>query len=84
MNKDRPPTGWPDSVLGISQEGLALFGINEKTGKLYWDGKEVVTRNTFRLDTFERWLASITLICVVVSASINVINFIGDIRGWWD
>jgi hypothetical protein len=47
------------NVRGISLVGVSLLVVHEKTGKLYWDGKEIVTRSIFKLDTFERWLATI-------------------------
>jgi hypothetical protein len=43
ISNDRPDD-WPDGVRAISQQGLALFGIKEATGELYWDGKRVMTR----------------------------------------
>jgi hypothetical protein len=51
------PDDWPEGVRGISQQGLSLLGINEATGQLYWDGKQVKTRGVFRLGTPERWIA---------------------------
>jgi hypothetical protein len=58
LSTDRPPE-WPEGVYGISMKGIGLLGIHEKSGKLYWDGKEVVTRSSVRLGTFERWIAGI-------------------------
>ncbi|WP_210482728.1 hypothetical protein [Microvirga antarctica] len=55
-----PPLHWPANVRGISQQGLSLLGINEKTGELYWDGIRVVLRRPFELGTFERWVAGFT------------------------
>ena len=51
------PSEWPDGVFAISMEGATLLGVHEKSGKLYWDGKEVVTRSLIRFGTFERWAA---------------------------
>ena len=51
------PDGWPKDVRAISIEGLNLFGIDEKTGRLYWDGKEVMVRSGFYLLPLERWIA---------------------------
>jgi hypothetical protein len=70
-------------LTGIPISSLALFGVHEKTGKLYWDGKEIVTRSIFKLDTFERQLAVITLACVIGSFFINLANFVGEITEWW-
>ena len=50
------PDDWPAGVQAISQEGLGLFGIKETTGQLYWDGKQVKTRNLLALGTPERWI----------------------------
>ncbi len=52
-----PHSEWDADIKAISLEGLNLFGIHEKRGTLYWDGKEVVTRG-FRLAPVERGLAS--------------------------
>jgi hypothetical protein len=32
-------------------------GIHETTGKLYWDGREIVTKEPIRLGALERCLA---------------------------
>jgi len=53
------PDNWPEGVRAISQEGLGLFGIKETTGQLYWDGKQVKTRNLLSLGTPERWITGI-------------------------
>jgi hypothetical protein len=55
---DPPPADWPAGVRAISLQGLALFGINEATGQLYWDGRQVRTRGMIRLGTPERWIAA--------------------------
>jgi len=83
FTKDTTPMNWPEDVRGISIEGVALLGVHEKTGKLYWDGKEIVTRTLFKLDTLERWLAIITIVCVVGNFAINVANFLNEIFEWW-
>ncbi|MGO4513726.1 hypothetical protein CT676_43190 [Bradyrhizobium sp. MOS001] len=56
LSNERPPE-WPEDVYAISIKGSALLGIHERSGKLYWDGKEIVTRNAIRLGTLERWIA---------------------------
>jgi hypothetical protein len=83
FTKDATPLNWPEDVRGISNQGLSLLGVHEKTGKLYWDGKEIVTRSVFKLDTLERWLAFITLGCVVLNFLINAANFLNEIYEWW-
>jgi hypothetical protein len=79
MSKERPPE-WPEGVFGISLEGASLLGIHEKTGKLYWDGKEVVTHTTLRLATKETVFAIIGLAIAAGGLLVNV----GRAAGWWN
>lgn len=58
FSKDRP-NDWPEGVFGVSIKGVALLGVHDKSGRLYWDGKEVVTRSKIRLGTLELWLIGI-------------------------
>jgi hypothetical protein len=74
---DERPESWPEGVRAISLEGLQLFGIHERTGKLYWDGEEIVTK--VRLMTFERALA---LIAAVSAFGIFVLQ-LGKAASWW-
>jgi len=55
FTKEPTPQDWPEDIRGISIEGVSLLGVHEKTGKLYWDGKEIRTRNMILLGTYERW-----------------------------
>jgi hypothetical protein len=73
------PTEWPEGVFAISMKGAALLGIHEKSGKLYWDGKEIVMRSAIRLGTFERWVASIAALGTFGSFAVNI----GRAAGWW-
>ena len=73
------PPDWPEGVYAVSLEGLSLFGIHHKTGQLYFDGHEVVTRTKIRLGSFELWLAAIATASTVVGAIIEV----GRSAGWW-
>ena len=79
FHKERPPE-WPEGVLGISTEGLALFGVHEKNGRLYWDGKEIVTRNFITLGTFERWAAGIAATGAFGSFIVNLGH---NAFRWW-
>jgi hypothetical protein len=76
---DKTPDEWPPEVRSISINGVSLFGIHEKSGKLYWDGAEVVTRTKLRLATFERWIASFAAIGTFGTFLVNV----GRAFGWW-
>lgn len=73
------PPDWPPNVRAISLEGLSLLGIHEETGRLYWDGHEVITRTKIRLGTVELWIAITATAATVVS----VIVEIGRSAGWW-
>ena len=45
FSKERP-NEWPEGVFAISLAGVNLLGVHQQSGKLYWDGKEIVTRRT--------------------------------------
>ncbi|CAH2401340.1 hypothetical protein [Mesorhizobium ventifaucium] len=76
--KDAPPAEWPDRIRGISQEGLALLGINPKTNTLHWDGQELAIEK--RLANFERGMALVVTIATVVVACVEV----GRAVGWFE
>jgi hypothetical protein len=78
FTNDRPAE-WLEGVYGISLTGLNLLGIHEKSGKLYWDGKEIVTRSLVRLGTFERWIAVIATGCAFGTFIVNA----GRALGYW-
>ena len=50
---------WQSGVRPISQEGLALLGIEPATNKFFWDGKEVVVRSRVRLSWWQGFLAAL-------------------------
>jgi hypothetical protein len=57
----------------LSLKGSALFGINEETGNLYWDGKLIQTSN--RLGNFERGLGIVLTTAIVVMAILDAAGF---------
>lgn len=61
LSKDRPDD-WPDGIRAISDEGLRPLGIDEASGRLFWDGKEIVVRNKVRLGKLELWLIGIAAV----------------------
>jgi hypothetical protein len=67
---DERPDDWPAGVKAISQEGLALFGIHDKTGRLYWDGDEILT--SLRLGKREFILAVIVAVSAAVTAAATI------------
>ena len=58
FDKNSRPAEWPDGVFAVSLDGLSLLGAHEKTNRLYWDGREIVTRSIIRLGKIETWLAT--------------------------
>jgi hypothetical protein len=56
------PDEWPPNVRAISMKGAALLGVDTVSNKLYWDGKEIVLRESVRLDWPERILAILVAI----------------------
>lgn len=63
-----PPPEWPSHLKPISTPGLALFGINPATGRLYWDGQELQIRQTISLRWIELTLAFVVALAAVASA----------------
>lgn len=47
----------PPDVDSVSLDDLDRLGMNRRTGALYWDGAQVVTRSVVRLGKPELWLA---------------------------
>jgi len=78
FNKQRPPD-WPDGVYGISLEGVTLLGVHEQTNKLYWDGKEIVTRHILGFAPFGTFLAVISAIGIFGNFALNF----GHTFNWW-
>ena len=78
FSKERPDD-WPEGVFGVSIKGVALLGVHEKTGRLYWDGKEVVTRSKIRLGTLELWLVAFA----AVGTFGTFVTDAGRAVGWW-
>lgn len=72
ISNAQPPEDWPKGVSPISQDGLALFGIHESTGDIYWDGKRVETKLT--LGGKEAWLAWAVGISTVIMAFVEVLK----------
>ena len=73
------PADWPPMVRGISFKGLALLGVHEKTGELYWDGRRLVIQKPITLGRVERVLASLAAFSAL---GIFVIE-LGRSACWW-
>ena len=73
FSREPVPSHWPRNVRQLSLKGSALFGINEETGNLYWDGKLIQTTN--RLGNFERGLGIALTSAIVVMAILDAAGF---------
>jgi hypothetical protein len=80
FTKEPTPQDWPEDIRGISIDGVSLLGVHEKTGKLYWDGKEIRARNMILLGTYERWVAGIAASGAFGSF---VVNLGHNAFRWW-
>ncbi|MEP0942743.1 MAG: hypothetical protein ABJH20_13650 [Rhizobiaceae bacterium] len=76
---DHRPDGWPEGVNGISLNGLSLLGIHERTGKLYWDGKEIVTKRIVRL---RGWEVVLAIVATVSAAGMFALDLARTLN-WW-
>jgi hypothetical protein len=74
----RPPD-WPEGVRAISMRGMGLLGVHDKSGELYWDGKQVAIRPPVRLGTFERWAAALATMGTVGTFIVEL----GRSAKWW-
>ena len=71
-----PPSNWESDVKPISLEGLSLLGINRRTGRLYWDGKEILIKRIISLGFLER--------CAIVFAALATVGLfvIEFLKAW--
>ena len=72
------PDGWPKGVYGISMEGLSLLGIDDSSNKLYWDGKELITKDIIRLGRTETWLAAIATMSTLGMFVLSLLTFLSE------
>lgn len=70
---------WPDGVTRISISDLGLLGVHKNTGRLYWDGKEVVTRSVISLRPAELVIAAAASLATVGMFVLEA----GRTVGWW-
>jgi hypothetical protein len=78
LSPERPPE-WPEGVRAISMNGVALLGVHEKSGELFWDGRRVLIHRPFELGWVERIIAGLA---AVATFGVFVIEF-GRSAGWW-
>ena len=73
------PHYWPSDVRPLSIDGTALFGISQRTGSMFWDGRKLVTEN--RLARQERVIAWIVAVSSGLLAVIEIVRLAHEI-GW--
>ncbi len=64
------------AVRTITQDELDKFGIDEKTGRLYFEEKEVAIRNGFFLLPLERVIAIVAAGAALTTCLVNVARFL--------
>lgn len=69
FSTSRPPE-WPENVTALSWNGHALFGMDRKTGELYWDGQKLITEK--RWGTVERRIAIAGLVIGAIGVAAAV------------
>lgn len=67
----RPPD-WPENVTALSWNGHSLFGMDRKTGELYWDGNRLITEK--RWSDVERGIAIAGLIIGGVGVAATIVQ----------
>ncbi|WP_375570170.1 hypothetical protein ABWH92_16320 [Ahrensia marina] len=55
------------------------MGVHEDTGQLFWDGKEIVTKQIVRLRGYEVFLATLAAIGTFGVFALES----GKLVGWW-
>jgi hypothetical protein len=70
------------AIKPISQGELDKFGIDTTTGRLYFDGKEVVTRTEFAFSAAAQRLAGIVVTAAGVTALVSVIRLLAIDLKW--
>ena len=63
-----PHSGWPIGVRPISIDGLDALGVGDD-GRIYWDGKVIVTEKRLTLSFWQKVGGSLTVASAVVVAA---------------
>lgn len=72
-------SGWPADVESITFDETERLGIQRGTNALFWDGKEIVTKNMIRLGTRETRFA----VAGLAIAFAGLVHEIGKTAHWW-
>ena len=70
------------AVRTISQDELDKFGIDETTGRLYFDGKEVVTRTELSLSADTKFWGSFVVSAAGVTAFVSLVRLLAVDLKW--
>jgi len=70
------------AIKSISQADLDRFGIDTTTGRLYFDGKEVVTRTEFAFSPAAQRLGEIVVTAAGITALVSVIRLLAVDLKW--
>lgn len=62
------PNDWPPNVRAISMNGLALFGVDDRTRELYWDGQKLTVERKVSLEGWTLALAATATAATVLAA----------------
>lgn len=74
------PSWWRNRRLrGISLKGTAFLGIDETTNRLHWNGEELQTRQSIRLEGATFGLP----VAATMSAIILAVIEVGRAASWW-
>lgn len=71
------PDDWPATVNAVSIDGMSLFGIDQKTDELFWDGKRLITEKRF--SDYERRLAMIGLLIAGIGVAATVVQAVAAV-----
>ena len=64
------------AIRTISRDELDKFGIDTATGRLYFDGQEVVTRTEFAFSAAAERMGKIVVTAAGVTAAVSVIRLL--------
>jgi hypothetical protein len=70
------------AIRTILQNELGKFGIDETTGRLYFDGKEVVTRSELSLSRTQKIWGDIVVSAAGVTAAVSLVRLLAVDLKW--
>ncbi|MDS1138784.1 hypothetical protein [Nitratireductor indicus] len=58
-------------------EAIGKLGFHEDTGKLYWDGNEIITKSVVQLgknETLIAWIVAIATVGLLITSVIDLVT----------